>query len=78
MCARLETNILVYTFKSTYMSYNIVWVYVQVSEWYKEGECGGGFYQLIATVLGENGQVGCVRCERGLCVYTGVRVVQGR
>ena len=51
---------------------------IQVSEWYKEGRNGGGFYQLVATVLAENGQVECVRCGRGVCVYTNVRVVKGR
>ncbi|CAE1160308.1 NPHP3 [Acanthosepion pharaonis] len=30
---------------------------IQVSEWYREGVCGGGYYSMTATLMDENGTV---------------------
>ena len=30
---------------------------LQVSEWYREGVCGGGYYRLRVRLMGEDGKV---------------------
>jgi hypothetical protein len=32
-------------------------IYLQVLEWYHQGGCGGGFYEMKVDLLGEDGQV---------------------
>ena len=36
---------------------NALLVFLQVSEWYREGVCGGGFYELKVNLLTEDGKV---------------------